>query len=436
MCGDLTAIPDLETLRARRLEAWAYTVLPPTHPFKAQLKPAFLQARARHELIKQEVLELVRAWNAAGIIPVIYKGFALSEFVYDQPGARFHGDVDVLVRPEEFERALEVGQAHGWHVPAGQLLWVGVQNHELSLKREHSHAAFDVHQRLVPSLLGTVQRETRLTYMAWQASTLHTWQDVQVRLLAPEDAFLFGLMVSRFYSGDGWQLKSHDLLDGLALRKKSGLRIQVLQARAKELGLQRTLGLFLERCDPFGPHLELRRITHIQAWRFEFSTMREHVPLNVMRLILITSSLRELLFAWRFLAHLRSRLKINPTAINPTAINPTAIKASLENLTTLEIPANLKIGLLLRSLWQVARFTGQTLGLAWPIAVFATLKTRGFQPVFVLGELNAVRRVWVELEGQPMPGFDLIIPDWSAYQVLYRHGIPLETSSNATDLSE
>jgi hypothetical protein len=411
LCGDLEAVLDQKLLQARHLDAWAYTVLPLGHPLKSSCKTAFLQARARHELIKQEVLELVRAWNAVGIVPMLYKGFALAEWSYDQPGTRFHGDVDVLIREDEFERALEVGRQHGWVVPAGQLLWVGKSNHELSLKREGDLTVFDVHQRLVPSILSGVRRESRLTQQVWEQTTLLVWHDVQVRLLSPEDAFLFGLVVSRSYS-DGWQLKSHDLLDGLALRQNDGLRFDALLKRAQALGLQRTLQSFLRRCDPFTPHLELRRISRAEFWYFELSTSCEHLPVGLMRVVVLALGANEFCFAlWWFVCW----------ALKCRGLRHEDVRVVLDGAASLRFPVGLKLGFVLRCLWQMAHWCGLTSSLAWPVSVFVALQRRGFQPVFKLGELNGQQRAWVELEGGVLPGFDLVIPNWREHRVVFEH---------------
>jgi hypothetical protein len=396
LCGDLDTMPDESLLQARRLGAWAYTVLPNGHPLKSKFKMAFIQARARHELIKQEVLELVRVWNAAGIVPVLYKGFALAEWTYDQPGTRFHGDVDVLIQPQDFERALEVGKQHGWFVPTGQLVWAGANNHELSLKRQGDHTTFDVHQRLVPSILPNVQRETKLTQQVWDRTMLQVWHDVQVRLLLPEDAFLFGLMVSRCYS-DGWQLKSHDFLDGLALRKNNGLEFDSVLQRAKVLGLHRTLQCFLQRCDPFKLHLDLRQISRSEFWKLELSTITEHIPIGLMRFAVVILGLKEFSFAWLWL--MRWALECRNLRVEDA-------RGFLERKDQPSFPPGLSLGLVLRCLWQTARLCGLTSSLTWPVAVYKALQSRGFQPVFKLGELNGQQQAWVELEGDLLPGFD------------------------------
>src|SRR5690606_15833362 len=89
--------PPEAVIRAARLEGYAYVALPSDHPLRARLRANYLGALARHEAIKREIAPLFRAWNDAGITPLLMKGFHMAEFVYPAPGMRFHGDVDVVL---------------------------------------------------------------------------------------------------------------------------------------------------------------------------------------------------------------------------------------------------------------------------------------------------------------------------------------------------
>jgi Uncharacterised nucleotidyltransferase len=399
LCGDLEAVPSLEVLRARRLEAWAYMVLPTGHPLKAICKSAFITARARHELIKQEVLEMVRAWNAAGIEPVLYKGFALAEFTYPQPGTRFHGDVDVLVRPEDFRQALEVGHERGWETPQPMEDWLFNQSanpHELSLKKYQAHAAFDVHQRLVPAIHPWTPREHAMTQKAWGNSRPVEWEGTRIRLLSPEDAFLFGMVISRCWSGDGWRLKSHDLLDGLALIRQGLTRESVL-ARAKTLNISRTVNAFLARCDPFAAKLEIRPPSSIKVFQLELNSANEHVPLmfsrSTMRLLRAAGAILTApawLPLWFEVRHTLQQANLN------------------QALETLE--GSHRMGFSVRNtslIWWLARRSKQTTSLTWPVMVYIALRRQGLQVNFKLGERNGLQRAWVEVNAKALPEFVL-----------------------------
>jgi hypothetical protein len=400
LCGDPDAVPSLEVLRSRRLEAWAYTALPTGHPLKATCKPAFMMARARHELMKQEVIQMVRAWNAAGIEPVLYKGFALAEFTYPQPGTRFHGDVDVLVRPEYFRRALEVGYDLGWQTPQPIEHWLFNQStnpHELSLKKHRANAAFDVHQRLVPAALPWTAREHAMTQAAWQNSRRVEWEGCQIRLLSPEDAFVFGLVISRCWSGDGWRLKSHDLLDGLALIQHGLTRERVL-VRAASLKVSRTVNAFLERCDPFAPKLNVVPLSFLQVFLLELNSSAEHLPLMFSRIamrflrtvgaVMAAPAVLPLWFEVR--RQLRRQPDLNLALDALERRNPIAFRVHHTSL-----------------IWWLARRFKQTSSLDWPVMVYIALKRQGANPTFRLGESDGIRRAWVEVDAKVLPEFVL-----------------------------
>lgn len=57
---------------------------------------------------RAKVADALGALQAAGTEPIVFKGFVLAEEVFGDLSARSFGDCDVLVRPEAYERAVEV----------------------------------------------------------------------------------------------------------------------------------------------------------------------------------------------------------------------------------------------------------------------------------------------------------------------------------------
>jgi hypothetical protein len=416
LCGDPNAVPSLEVLRARKLEAWAYTVLPTGHPLKAPCKPAFIGARARHELIKQEVLEMVRAWNAVGIEPVLYKGFALAEFTYPQPGSRFHGDVDVLVPPQDFWHALEVGHARGFQTPSplDHQMFNNPNPHEKPLQRHDSHAAFDVHQRLVPAWHPQPEREQQLTQAAWDNSNRIEWEGTRIRLLSPEDAFLFGLVISRCWSGDGWRLKTHDVLDGLALIQH-GLTRASLLARAETLNLSRTVNAFMERCDPFKPEVQLKRPSLLQYVQLELNSRSEHLPLLVSMTLLRGSMLWNALLALPALLPLWFEVR---GALGQNANLRQAVTVLEQQPKRKSLPVHHT-----SMVWWIHRRLKQTSSLTWPVLIYIALHRQGKPVRFSLGERDdGLQRAWVEVNAQPLPEFALEHGSLKDFRVLFTRG--------------
>jgi Uncharacterised nucleotidyltransferase len=415
LCGDLNSMPSPEVLQARRLEAWAYTILPSGHPNKQACKSAFMGARARHELIKSEVLEVVRAWNAAGITPLLYKGFALAEWTYAHPGARFHGDVDVLVQPTDFRRALEVGHELGWETPQVLDHWLfdNPDPHELSLKRHGASTAFDVHQRLVPTNSPWTTREHALTQAAWANSKRIEWQGTQIRVLSPEDAFVFGLVISRCWSGDDWRLKSHDLLDGLALVRQ-GLSREGLLARAKALSVLRTLNSFLERCDPFRPTLNLMPPSNLDYILFELNSASEHTPplfVRAIRLLLSLPAIAQTLMALPVWFQVRDALRKHPN-----------LEQALISLEKRTLARNTRAIRYTSFVWWLVRRFKQTSSLTWPVLIYTVLYHRGEALKLRIGERKGVRYGWVEVDGKTIPEFYLEHGPSEQFEIVFEHG--------------
>ena len=276
--GDYRASPPPGMLRAANLEPWAYIALPRDDPRRNACRRAFLDARGRHALLKNEVHDMVRAWNAAGIVPLLYKGFALAEFVYPQPGMRFHGDVDVLVSMQDFEAALSVGHSRGWHTPQFDDRTIrGVDPHELALKRKGANASFDLHQRLLPSLGRSISREHELTRLAWENASEVDWEGANIRLLSHADSFLCGIVLARCWNGDNWTPKPHDILDGMHLIAKGLTRIEIAD-RSAQIGNKSTTEIFMRHCDPFRRFVDLKKISHFRVANYESQSLAEHFP--------------------------------------------------------------------------------------------------------------------------------------------------------------
>ncbi|HET8984396.1 MAG TPA: nucleotidyltransferase family protein, partial [Trueperaceae bacterium] len=88
-----------------------------------RVKAARIALAGRHLATKRLVAELFAAWLDQGMDVLVFKGFALAEFVYADPTWRTYSDVDVLLRapadgdwPAQTARAAAVAVAHGFKV--------------------------------------------------------------------------------------------------------------------------------------------------------------------------------------------------------------------------------------------------------------------------------------------------------------------------------
>ena len=117
LVGASNTPPALEEVRRATLSGVILARVP-DHPHQTELRLDAFRTAARHLATKTELHRLFLAWNEAGVVPLVIKGFYLSEFVYSAASLRVYNDVDVYVQPDQALTACEVASrvsAGGWH---------------------------------------------------------------------------------------------------------------------------------------------------------------------------------------------------------------------------------------------------------------------------------------------------------------------------------
>ena len=290
LSGKSSDLPALDLLREHHLAAYAYTQCPADSAYKAALRADFMQATARHQIMKAELQPLLRAWQEAGITVLLLKGFYLAEFVYKIPGQRFHGDIDMLIDPAQADEAAKRAQALGWQITFRAEDSISPYSHELMQMRSPRQSVFlEVQRRGAQNYFPCHAVQQRLSEALWQASQLQRWPseqgDVFVRLPCPEDAVLLGLVLNRAWSADAWRLRSHDYLDFAQLVEHFALSLEALQARARLLGVTKSLACFMQRCNPYREQLDMRPPTPWQQQRWDVQVMQERPHPSLERLL-------------------------------------------------------------------------------------------------------------------------------------------------------
>jgi hypothetical protein len=121
--GQFTAWADLlSQAKAQGLESLLYHHL---HAAGASLPPQIkreLQARyVRHghanQVQTQALVEILTAYEAAGIEALVLKGAALAHLIYPQPGLRPMRDVDILVKKSEVRQGQQILAELGYYAP-------------------------------------------------------------------------------------------------------------------------------------------------------------------------------------------------------------------------------------------------------------------------------------------------------------------------------
>lgn len=405
--------PPPALLRAAGLAAYAYTALAPEAAERAELRGDYLAALSRHQRIRSELLPLLAAWREAGIGALLFKGFHLAEFVYPVPGARFHGDVDVLVRPGDAERAARIARERGWREEANTAEAGQPFHHNVcSLYGPGGAACVDLHRWALHSPLPWNRVQRRITEAVWARSRVREWEGVPIREMDAVDALLVGLVLQRCWGGERWHLKPHDVLDSGVLFERCGIGRDRLWERARELGAARTLRIFLGRCDPAAGVLDLAPPPPASLRRWDRAAFPERGPLGRGQNALI---------------HLRS---LRGTAVHTLAALPVvreARRALGRGLGIRELLGALTPPAPPRTRGSVERRRATVRGirlavrllpgrnprgdcLVRSLATYAALRRQGWPVAFVSGVRRDVDGVvghaWVELEGAVLRELD------------------------------
>lgn len=281
---DASQVPDATDLAENGLQALAYARVPNTHPDRGRWREAYLRRVATHLAIRATLAPLIRTWCEHGIEVLLFKGFYLAEFVYENPAERFYKDVDVLVPEADAARAISLASGRGWTVQASRS---GASSSNL-----HSHmeailllgnVRIDLHRFVVQNVSADERLARRYTAAAWAASREVLWEGAAVRVLDTRDNALLGLITGRAWSHDGWHLKVPDYRDLEVLAERDGLTRDALSARASELGCPLTLRLLLERCDPWHRHLDMTPPTRAQVRQWTRTVAQEREPRSAWR---------------------------------------------------------------------------------------------------------------------------------------------------------
>ena len=291
--GDPEAIPDLATLQAFGLSGLAYKRLA-QHPQRDVLRARYAQFAARHLALRQALASLLRAWNATRIEPVLFKGFALAEFSYPSAGQRPYADVDLLIDPDEVPPAFALAEQLGW-----QIVWradvtddvlaphgAEYTGHEVGqIRHPGLDLSIDVHRRIVHNShnrLPEHRSAARITAAVRAAAPSIPWEGTTIRVVSPADAVVVGLALNRCWGSDAWWLKPRDYADFEALAARHGVTPHTIIERAKELGVERTVRLYLGRCDPTQRRVDLRPPSWWSVRRWNLMATPERGPHDLL----------------------------------------------------------------------------------------------------------------------------------------------------------
>lgn len=286
LIGEQGDEPSLEQLRVATLSPLAHLRLP-DHPEAASFRADYAEQTARHLMLRGPMSRLLGELHERGAEALVFKGFHLAEFVYDSPGLRVYADVDMLVRETDLAKLAQASEASGWNIAwrlgdadsPHAMRSARYHGHEIA-QLEHPSLGFrvDVHRRPVHNLhnrwpAGPIRE--RLTEEMWSASSEADLDGAPVRVPSPADAAVFGLALNRTWGSDEWWVKPRDYADLQALAANCDLTREQIIGRAEELGVSRTVGAYLERCDPYRGVLVLEKPSAAELWRLDARLLQE-----------------------------------------------------------------------------------------------------------------------------------------------------------------
>jgi hypothetical protein len=396
--------PSASVLRAARLAPYAHSVLPAAHPIRAELRRDYVLSLGRHQRLKAEFQPLLRAWRAADIEILLFKGFQLSEFVYPRPGARFHNDVDVLLPPHQRDRAERVARDLGWYAARPVSSGLRHSHNAFCLSRMGGSTRIDVHTEILHVVLPWYRAQRRITESVWRSSRLRFWNGIGVREPSAVDMLLVALVLQRCWGAERWRLKPHDVIDFRYISALDGVSREALWERACALGCERTLAAFLARCDPESGLLDLspiaprerRRLDRVAFHERGLLGAPERMVARALRAPTMTPiGLSFVPLVWR----VRRAVRRHPE-----------LRSLLEALSATPAPGSvaprMSRELVIAGVLYAARLAGS--GATGPclvraLAVFVALRQRGWRVEFVTGVRRRgaaiVGHAWVECDG-------------------------------------
>ncbi|HYW34038.1 MAG TPA: lasso peptide biosynthesis B2 protein [Balneolaceae bacterium] len=294
-------LPSPQIIRDNNLASYAYVTIPKDHQHKENFKPEYLRALNRHYAIKKDVREILEAWASRGIEAMLLKGFYLSEFIYPAPGMRFHRDVDVLIHPDDKQKAFEIARSQGWEIVKELNRNTELDYHEAFVIYNNNGGTYmEIHRHLFHSRNKYLphRKQKKVSRKIWENARDHDWEGIKVKLPTPVDAALI-LALHRFW-GDGFQIEPQDPIDLRFLIQKKNVTKEELIKRAASLHCKKTVKAFLERCNPWDNHLQLSNPTKQQLTKWSLQILPERglvlYETKLLSLFRIPATLMDIIF--------------------------------------------------------------------------------------------------------------------------------------------
>ncbi|MDT5084520.1 MAG: hypothetical protein QOJ61_1563 [Mycobacterium sp.] len=188
-----------------------------------------------------------RLFAEAGIDWLVFKGPVLSDVIYERPRSRDYSDLDVLVRPDEIERAVEVLTRNGAQNPPSEhpSTMYRLGRGELSLLL-HNGTLLDLHWDVINKAELRARFSMSADHLFAESREIQL-DGLTVRTFGEIDTILHLALHGCFSGAD----KLRYLLDLQQALKRSTPSASSLLGRAESFGLELMLRLMVNRMTAF-----------------------------------------------------------------------------------------------------------------------------------------------------------------------------------------
>lgn len=145
----------------------------------------------RNEHLKRQAVEIIRALNQRGIVPLLIKGTAqLFHPVYPSPGDRVMNDLDIVVPHEDFDAALNGLYALDYREASDYPASHAPSHHWIPLVRDWEYGSVELHRDPVHERAAHVMPTAEM----WQGAVELRTAGATLKIPSPTQALLIGFL--------------------------------------------------------------------------------------------------------------------------------------------------------------------------------------------------------------------------------------------------
>lgn len=221
---------------AQTLSQWPE--LASSSEFQAHFDFYVRRQRSANRRLRDQLETVVEAMKVRALTCITYKGPELSALAYGDPDLRDYRDLDMLVRPEDLEAAIEVFETLGYHLVVRQRAWprrlYRALHHEVTLRKD-GEPEIDLHWRLAPPYLWAPDLE----FVFDEVTEMNFW-GLSVDSLTPENSVL---MTCAHGTRHGWQALRLVVDVANLIERQHRIDYAVVRAAAERTGATRMVGV-------------------------------------------------------------------------------------------------------------------------------------------------------------------------------------------------